>query len=199
MNVIITTMFPWFVLKLMSYHRYIKKPISNSADDMCKVIRNSWHVEQLEQVINFSSITPWPHWTDRLSFWVREVFPMVSETSVSLYIVNVILSDIGNKWLGNPSTFSVWEQCKHFCIFLWNPYFLEDFSDSERKSVSSVWLGRKKIHWAHNIKFDVDGKLWNLYSQLSFTHFCYVDDNVYFVVTRRQEKSNTVRTYSTYS
>ena len=93
------------------------------------------------------TFTPWPHWIDRFSVRVREVFPMVSETPMSLYIFNVILSDIRNKWLGNPFTFSVSEQCGHFYIFLWNPHFSEDFSDSDRKSVSSVWPGRYLDAW----------------------------------------------------
>ena len=100
-------------------------------------------------------LTPWPHWTDQFTFRVQEVFPMVSETPVSLYFINVILSDIRNKWLGNPFTFSVSEQCGHFCIFLWNPYFLEDFSDSERKSVSSVWPGRNTGKTCLRIAVDI--------------------------------------------
>ena len=51
------------------------------------------------------------------------------------------VSDIGNKWLGNPfKNRSV--QCGHFCIFLCKPNLSETKSDSERISVSSVWPGR---------------------------------------------------------
>ena len=69
----------------------------------------------------------------------EEVFPMVYEAPLSLYIINVILSNIGNKRLGNPFPFSVSEQCGHFCIFLSNPYFSEDFSTwKENRSVQGV-------------------------------------------------------------
>ena len=54
------------------------------------------------------------------------------------------VSDIGNKWLGNPfKNRSV--QCGHICIFLCNPNLLEPKSDSERISVSSVWPSLKEV------------------------------------------------------
>ena len=51
------------------------------------------------------------------------------------------VSDIGNKWLGNPFK-NQSAQCGHFCIFLCKANLSVTKSDLERISASSVWPSR---------------------------------------------------------
>ena len=71
------------------------------------------------------------------------IFIMVSRDPIqSLYIINAILSDIGNKRLGNPFKIRIGKQCDHLCTLPYKPILWEKKSDSETKSASSVWPGR---------------------------------------------------------